>query len=105
MIEAREIIEEIIKDNKQDGDYFVVRDAEISGWVAYSRYYCSGSYAPILKYMCLDGILIIEHLPATSGKKDRFNLADPDSFLKAGSVIKSIKDRYQTDRMPLKSCS
>ena len=98
MLEAYQIIEEILKDIKQQGDFFIIDARENGGYVSYSRHCGGGAYQGAVRFH-LSCIGMALRSIASNKLRITFSLTDPISFDKMGIFIKSVIDTMQTDRM------
>ena len=96
-IKPHDVIVEVLNDIRQQGDYFIV---DRGGYVSYSRHYGGGAYQGAIRFrMVEDTIIQIDAIHKPSRLiRERFDLANPNSFEKIGEAIKSVIDIMQTNR-------
>jgi len=94
MINEEELIEEIIREIIQNGDHFQIDEHCKCVW--YSRYALGGAYESAFGYAVKDACLVLDK--RSTHEQILVDLADPDSFKKAGEIIHRAVSEMQTDR-------
>jgi len=93
-VNEEELIKEILNDIKQNGDHFQIDEHCKCIW--YSRYVSSGCYDSVFSYTITNAHLILNK--RTKQEQITIDLADPNSFKKAGKVISKAINKMQTNR-------
>jgi hypothetical protein len=99
MIEAHEVIIDILNDVRAEQDFFIIEAQDKGGYVSYSRLYSGGAYQGAFRFGLYDWpIMTIDAYGSGSQYRRKFDLTDPKSFEEIGTIIRSTINRMQTDR-------
>lgn len=97
-ITSTDIIEAILNESKEYGDYFIVDN----GSVWYSRYSGGGAFEPVFSFSLLDNTttLAINFRTTPYNTQYRYDISNPTSFKQIGDAILNHTKHLQRDRSP-----